>query len=102
MGTWSHPACSLFHFFSGCSELIGSIFDFSRLLSALHLSEDEIALYTALVLINDSECPWARVRDIQLLGVRQLLRSLDLPMWLNLGNCFKEPMRPLKPKIAVK
>ncbi|XP_052493654.1 nuclear receptor ROR-gamma isoform X10 [Budorcas taxicolor] len=36
----------------GCSELISSIFDFSRSLSALRFSEDEIALYTALVLIN--------------------------------------------------
>lgn len=36
----------------GCSELISSIFDFSHFLSALHFSEDEIALYTALVLIN--------------------------------------------------
>ncbi|XP_008513645.1 nuclear receptor ROR-gamma isoform X2 [Equus przewalskii] len=39
-------------FFEGCSELISSIFDFSRSLSALRFSEDEIALYTALVLIN--------------------------------------------------
>lgn len=54
---------------SGCSELISSIFDFSRSLSALRLSEDEIALYTALVLINASECRWARVRDIQLVGM---------------------------------
>uniref|UniRef100_A0A8B9WE23 RAR related orphan receptor C n=1 Tax=Bos mutus grunniens TaxID=30521 RepID=A0A8B9WE23_BOSMU len=37
---------------AGCSELISSIFDFSRSLSALRFSEDEIALYTALVLIN--------------------------------------------------
>ncbi|XP_072622648.1 nuclear receptor ROR-gamma isoform X2 [Vulpes vulpes] len=36
----------------GCSELISSIFDFSRSLSSLRFSEDEIALYTALVLIN--------------------------------------------------
>ncbi|XP_072625225.1 nuclear receptor ROR-gamma isoform X2 [Canis lupus baileyi] len=37
---------------AGCSELISSIFDFSRSLSSLRFSEDEIALYTALVLIN--------------------------------------------------
>ncbi|XP_023382486.1 nuclear receptor ROR-gamma-like, partial [Pteropus vampyrus] len=43
----------------GCGELISSIFDFSRSLSALRFSEDEIALYTALVLINASECRWA-------------------------------------------
>lgn len=44
---------------TGCGELISSIFDFSRSLSALRFSEDEIALYTALVLINASECRWA-------------------------------------------
>ncbi|XP_055969680.1 nuclear receptor ROR-gamma isoform X2 [Sorex fumeus] len=36
----------------GCCELVSSIFDFSQSLSAIHFSEDEIALYTALVLIN--------------------------------------------------
>ncbi|XP_049621957.1 nuclear receptor ROR-gamma [Suncus etruscus] len=36
----------------GCCELINAIFDFSQSLSALCFSEDEIALYTALVLIN--------------------------------------------------
>ncbi|XP_045039036.1 nuclear receptor ROR-gamma isoform X2 [Desmodus rotundus] len=49
----------------GCSELISSIFDFSRLLSALHLSEDEIALYTALVLINDSRPGLQEKRKIE-------------------------------------
>lgn len=63
---------------SGCSELISSIFDFSRSLSALRFSEDEIALYTALVLINASECPWAWGRDIQLVGAPQILKQLDL------------------------
>ncbi|XP_048213076.1 nuclear receptor ROR-gamma isoform X2 [Perognathus longimembris pacificus] len=41
----------------GCNELISSIFDFSHSLSALRFSEDEIALYTALVLINASPIP---------------------------------------------
>lgn len=63
---------------AGCSELIGSIFDFSRSLSALRCSEDEIALYTALVLINASECPRAWVRDIQLVGGSQTLKQPDL------------------------
>lgn len=53
---------------AGCSELISSIFDFSHFLSALRFSEDEIALYTALVLINASECGWARGRALWWLG----------------------------------
>lgn len=48
---------------AGCCELINAIFDFSQSLSALCFSEDEIALYTALVLINASECPPGDTRD---------------------------------------
>ncbi|XP_014818099.1 PREDICTED: nuclear receptor ROR-gamma-like, partial [Calidris pugnax] len=36
----------------GCQELIGSIFDFAQSLCALHFSESEVALFSALVLIN--------------------------------------------------
>ncbi|KAM6229117.1 nuclear receptor ROR-gamma [Spheniscus humboldti] len=36
----------------GCHELIGSIFDFAQSLCALHFSESEVALFSALVLIN--------------------------------------------------
>ncbi|NXX99738.1 RORG protein, partial [Centropus bengalensis] len=41
----------------GCPELIGSIFDFAQSLCALHLSEAEVALLSAIVLINASEGP---------------------------------------------
>jgi hypothetical protein len=60
----------------GCSELISSIFDFSHSLSALRFSEDEIALYTALVLINASECGWGRGKDILVAKAWQILKSL--------------------------
>lgn len=53
---------------AGCGELISSIFDFSQLLSTLCFTEDEIALYTALVLINASECGWAWERVLWWLG----------------------------------
>lgn len=53
---------------AGCSELISSIFDFSHFLSALCFSEDEIALYTALVLINASECGWVWEQALWRLG----------------------------------
>lgn len=39
----------------GCNELIGSVFDFAHSLCSLHLLENEIALFTALVLINSSK-----------------------------------------------
>lgn len=67
-GLLAHPADTFVCTRPGCSELIGSIFDFSRSLSALRFSEDEIALYTALVLINASECPRARGRGHQVGG----------------------------------
>ncbi|NXT45632.1 RORG protein, partial [Pluvianellus socialis] len=38
----------------GCHELIGSIFDFAQSLCALHFSESEVALFSALVLVNAS------------------------------------------------
>ncbi|XP_010565221.1 PREDICTED: nuclear receptor ROR-gamma [Haliaeetus leucocephalus] len=41
----------------GCHELICSIFDFAQSLCALHFSESEVALFSALVLINASEGP---------------------------------------------
>ncbi|XP_051848564.1 nuclear receptor ROR-gamma isoform X1 [Antechinus flavipes] len=57
----------------GCSELIGSIFDFSHSLCALHFSEDEIALYTALVLINANR-PWLQEKR----KVERLQHNLEL------------------------
>lgn len=57
----------------GCSELISSIFDFSRSLSALRFSEDEIALYTALVLINASRPGLQERRKVE-----QLQSNLEL------------------------
>ncbi|XP_039102164.1 nuclear receptor ROR-gamma [Hyaena hyaena] len=57
----------------GCSELIGSIFDFSRSLSTLRFSEDEIALYTALVLINANRPGLQEKRKVE-----QLQHSLEL------------------------
>ncbi|XP_058516266.1 nuclear receptor ROR-gamma isoform X3 [Ochotona princeps] len=59
--------------YGGCSELISSIFDFSRSLSALRFSEDEIALYTALVLINASRPGLQEKRKVE-----QLQSNLEL------------------------
>ena len=85
-----HPANPLVFRPLGCGELISSIFDFSHSLSTLRFSEDEIALYTALVLINASECCWACLRDIRVAGGQGIVKGLDLQMWLSLENCFKE------------
>ncbi|NWI26537.1 RORG protein, partial [Sula dactylatra] len=38
----------------GCHELIVSIFDFAQSLCSLHFSESEVALFSALVLVNAS------------------------------------------------
>ncbi|XP_047582996.1 nuclear receptor ROR-gamma isoform X2 [Lutra lutra] len=58
---------------AGCSELISSIFDFSRSLSSLRFSEDEIALYTALVLINANRPGLQEKRKVE-----QLQHNLEL------------------------
>ncbi|XP_048213077.1 nuclear receptor ROR-gamma isoform X3 [Perognathus longimembris pacificus] len=60
-------------FFEGCNELISSIFDFSHSLSALRFSEDEIALYTALVLINANRPGLQEKRKVE-----QLQYNLEL------------------------
>uniref|UniRef100_A0A8C5K6Q5 RAR-related orphan receptor gamma n=1 Tax=Jaculus jaculus TaxID=51337 RepID=A0A8C5K6Q5_JACJA len=57
----------------GCSELISSMFDFSHSLSALRFSEDEIALYTALVLINANRPGLQEKRKVE-----QLQNNLEL------------------------
>ncbi|XP_039622651.1 nuclear receptor ROR-alpha A-like isoform X2 [Polypterus senegalus] len=41
----------------GCMDMVTSMFDFAKSLCTLHLSEEEVALFTALVLIN-SERQW--------------------------------------------
>ncbi|XP_041098911.1 nuclear receptor ROR-gamma-like, partial [Polyodon spathula] len=46
----------------GCNDLIASIFEFSQSLCALHLSEQEVALFTAVVLLN-SERAWLQEKE---------------------------------------
>ncbi|XP_029436700.1 nuclear receptor ROR-gamma [Rhinatrema bivittatum] len=65
----------------GCSDLVGSIFSFSRVLSELRLSEQEIALFSAVLLMNSNH-PWlqekGKVTRLQCdLGAafKQLLRT---------------------------
>ncbi|KAF7641483.1 hypothetical protein LDENG_00280190, partial [Lucifuga dentata] len=36
----------------GCDDLISSVFDFARSLCSLHLSEDELALFSAFILLS--------------------------------------------------
>uniref|UniRef100_A0A8C4S0M5 Nuclear receptor ROR-alpha A-like n=1 Tax=Erpetoichthys calabaricus TaxID=27687 RepID=A0A8C4S0M5_ERPCA len=42
----------------GCMDLVTSMFDFAKSLCTLHLSEEEVALFTALVLINSGNNSW--------------------------------------------
>ncbi|KAK6471338.1 nuclear receptor ROR-alpha A-like isoform X3 [Huso huso] len=46
----------------GCNDLIASIFEFSQSLCALHLSEQEVALFTAVVLLNP-ERAWLQDKE---------------------------------------
>uniref|UniRef100_A0A8C4YIU7 RAR related orphan receptor C n=1 Tax=Gopherus evgoodei TaxID=1825980 RepID=A0A8C4YIU7_9SAUR len=57
----------------GCNELISSIFDFAHSLCSLHFSENEIALFTALVLINSNR-PWLQEKG----KVERLQNNLEL------------------------
>lgn len=49
---------------AGCDDLISSVFEFGKNLCSMHLSEDEIALFSAFVLMSagrcQSQCYWKK------------------------------------------
>nr|XP_013798536.1 PREDICTED: nuclear receptor ROR-gamma [Apteryx mantelli mantelli] len=69
----------------GCPELIGSIFDFAHSLCSLHFSESEVALFTALVLINANR-PWLQERA----KVARLQGDLEVAFRLLLRKTHRE------------
>ncbi|XP_027563587.1 nuclear receptor ROR-gamma-like, partial [Neopelma chrysocephalum] len=69
----------------GCHELVGSIFDFAQSLCALRFSESEVALFSALVLVNASR-PWLQDRP----RVARLQRHLDVAFRLLLRRTRRE------------
>ncbi len=58
LGTWQ--CCELFQLFLfsvfflyvGCEDLLGAVFEMAKTLSRLQLSEEEMALFTATVLLS--------------------------------------------------
>ncbi|XP_064354886.1 nuclear receptor ROR-gamma [Dromaius novaehollandiae] len=69
----------------GCPELVGSIFDFAHGLCSLHFSESEVALFTALVLINAGR-PWLQERA----KVARLQADLEVAFRLLLRKTHRE------------
>ncbi|XP_063213638.1 LOW QUALITY PROTEIN: nuclear receptor ROR-gamma [Chroicocephalus ridibundus] len=69
----------------GCHELIGSIFDFAQSLCALHFSESEVALFSALVLVNANR-PWLQDQA----KVAQLQGHLEVAFRLLLRRTHRE------------
>ncbi|NWH81690.1 RORB protein, partial [Piaya cayana] len=51
---WWHPPLSPL---SGCDDLIGAVFELGRTLCRLQLSDEELALFTAAVLLSPDR-PW--------------------------------------------
>lgn len=47
---------------AGCDDLISSVFEFGKNLCSMHLSEDEIALFSAFVLMSAGRCQ-SRLRE---------------------------------------
>lgn len=47
--------CFFFMLFLGCDDLISSVFEFAKSLNSLQLSEDEIGLFSAFVLMSAGE-----------------------------------------------
>ncbi|XP_068778327.1 nuclear receptor ROR-gamma isoform X6 [Struthio camelus] len=69
----------------GCPELISSIFDFAHSLCSLHFSESEVALFTALVLVNANR-PWLQERA----KVARLQGDLEVAFRLLLRKTHRE------------
>nr|XP_009666475.1 PREDICTED: nuclear receptor ROR-gamma [Struthio camelus australis] len=70
---------------AGCPELISSIFDFAHSLCSLHFSESEVALFTALVLVNANR-PWLQERA----KVARLQGDLEVAFRLLLRKTHRE------------
>ncbi len=43
---------SVFFLYVGCEDLLGAVFEMAKTLSRLQLSEEEMALFTATVLLS--------------------------------------------------
>lgn len=50
------PSLSVSFAVAGCDDLISSVFEFGKNLCSMHLSEDEIALFSAFVLMSAGRC----------------------------------------------
>lgn len=49
----------------GCDDLVSAVFDFAKSLCSLQLTEEEIALFSAAVLISTGQCTIPNVAIIQ-------------------------------------
>lgn len=59
----------------GCDDLISSVFEFGKNLCSMHLSEDEIALFSAFVLMSAGRC------HSQCKGKKKFLRMCFPPVY---------------------
>lgn len=67
---------------AGCDDLISSVFEFGKNLCSMHLSEDEIALFSAFVLMSAGRC------HSQCRGKKQrrhtfIRKKTQLPSWFS-------------------
>nr|XP_054509910.1 LOW QUALITY PROTEIN: nuclear receptor ROR-gamma-like [Agelaius phoeniceus] len=76
----------------GCPELVASVFEFARGLSALRCSESELALLSALLLLNAGR-PWLQDRP----RVARLQGQLDVAFRLLLRRTRREGLLPRLP-----
>lgn len=55
------PCASL----QGCDDLVSAVFDFAKSMCSLQLTEEEIALFSAAVLISTGQCESAYIIIMQ-------------------------------------
>ena len=59
------PSALLYAFLQGCDDLVSAVFDFAKSLCSLQLTEEEIALFSAAVLISTGQCASANIITMQ-------------------------------------
>lgn len=71
--------------FMGAGELLNSVFEFSEKLKALHLSEEEMSLFTAVVLVSADRSGIENVNSVEALQ-ETLIRALRTLIMKNHPN----------------
>ncbi|XP_049575004.1 RAR-related orphan receptor C a [Syngnathus scovelli] len=88
------------HFFKalGCDDLVAAVFDLAKSLSRIQMSEEEMALFTAAVLLSPDR-PW--LTDVQQIQKLQEKVYVALQRCLQKGGASEEKLTKMVSKLPV-